>query len=112
MANKTGKPFLPTLNGIRSALEGHVRGQDIAEAFDQIANAIGDLNTTTAGVAATVNNFVSSSTTSSSAATPNQTPNPESFDQITTGINIQADMEVSSGATLEYDQTPGATGVV
>lgn len=112
MATRQGKPFLPTLNGIRSAQ--HVRGQDVAEAFDQIVERLGDLQVQVAGIKPTTSTTTVQQTTvpHTTAKPQTQTPNENSFDAITTGTNNQADMIVSDGAVLTYDPTPGSTGVV
>ena len=112
----TASPFYPTLNSIRSALPSELRGQDVAEAFDSIGGTIAEINTKLAnlktGVSNVTNQFNTFQQTQASGTQPANTPNGSSFSAITSGTNIQATMVVSSGASLEYDPSPGATGVV
>lgn len=113
MANKNPlQPFLDTLNGIRSSEVP--TGRDVAEALDALVSFSGDLAKQVNGMKSSVTTVTQTVAAQSAAAAskPQTTPNTSSFAAITTGTNIQADMIVSSGAELEYDPTPGATGVV
>jgi hypothetical protein len=104
------KPFLPTLNGIRSAK--NIKGQDVAEAFDSVSGVIDDLSKQVADLKTGVSQVAQSVKQVSGAPAPIAPPVAKpvlppattiSFAAVTTGENNAADMVVGDGASLTFD---------
>lgn len=109
--NKQQRPFMPTLNSIRSSEKP--KGYDVAEALDSIADSLAQTNATVAGLSTGVTQVTTqvqqvAAAQSSTTQVQTQSPDVLGFDAIESGTNIQATMVVDTGATL----TPADDGVV
>jgi hypothetical protein len=103
MANKQTRPFMPTLNDIRSAEKAP--GYAVAEALDSISESIAQTNATVAGLKSGVTSVtttvqqVQSQVQQNSKSLPS-TPTNVPFAIVSDGTNTQADMVVGDGASL------------
>ena len=108
MANKQTRPFMPTINDIRSSEKAP--GKAVAEALDSVSEAIAQTHATVAGlksgvtsVTTTVQQVQAQVQQNSKSQTPTPTNIP--FAIVSDGTNTQADMVVGSGASLDTEGT-------
>ena len=102
--NKQLKPFMPTLNAIRTAPKPD--GYHVAEALDSLSDAIGQTNAAIAALKTGVTNVTNTVNQVQAQAAQNtpdtNPPNDTSFAAITSGDNVQATMIVDTGASLSF----------
>lgn len=103
MANKQTRPFMPTLNDIRSAEKAP--GYAVAEALDSISESIAQTNATVAGLKSGVTSVTTTVTQMQAQVQQNSksqpsTPTNVPFATVSDGTNTQADMVVGDGASL------------
>lgn len=103
------RPFLPTLNEIRSAQIGNLKGHAVAEAFDQVSSAINELHNLVSAIkpttATTVTQTASPVSSGPGVPTPKPSANAISFGALLSGSNTGATMVVASGASLDFNGT-------